>query len=106
MAQERINDLLVHRAQEGYFVVRLKGGDPYIFGRGYEELLELQEAGVPVRVIPGISSTIAVPGSVGIPVTLRKRTTTSPLSAAMSRQGTVPLRSIGLRWRKCKAPSW
>lgn len=71
MAQERINDLLVHRAQEGYFVVRLKGGDPYIFGRGYEELLELQEAGVPVRVIPGISSTIAVPGSVGIPVTLR-----------------------------------
>ncbi|ALA67224.1 uroporphyrinogen-III C-methyltransferase [Corynebacterium lactis] len=71
MAQERINELLVHRAREGYFVVRLKGGDPYIFGRGFEELQELEEAGIPVRVVPGITSAIAVPGSVGIPVTMR-----------------------------------
>lgn len=71
MAQDRINELLVHRAREGYFVVRLKGGDPYIFGRGFEELEELKKAGVPVRVVPGISSALAVPSAIGVPVTMR-----------------------------------
>jgi len=70
-AQEAINRLLVERARAGKNVVRLKGGDGYVFGRGFEELLALQEAGVPVRVIPGLSSSISVPALAGIPVTHR-----------------------------------
>ncbi len=69
--QEEINRLLVDRARKGKRVVRFKGGDPFVFGRGYEEALACAEAGVPVRVIPGITSAIAVPASVGIPVTHR-----------------------------------
>ncbi|WP_448850981.1 uroporphyrinogen-III C-methyltransferase [Corynebacterium sp. 335C] len=71
MAQERINDLLVHRAGQGLFVVRLKGGDPYLFGRGFEEMTALREAGIEVVEVPGITSAIAVPASAGIPVTHR-----------------------------------
>ncbi|MFL0446260.1 uroporphyrinogen-III C-methyltransferase [Corynebacterium xerosis] len=71
MAQERINELLVDRASHGLFVVRLKGGDPYLFGRGFEELVALREAGIPVTEVPGISSAISVPASAGIPVTQR-----------------------------------
>ncbi|UDY25042.1 uroporphyrinogen-III C-methyltransferase [Nocardioides sp. Kera G14] len=70
-AQEDINGLLIDRAHQGKRVVRLKGGDNYVFGRGFEEVLALQEAGVPVRVIPGLSSSIAVPALAGIPVTHR-----------------------------------
>ncbi|MFP5336469.1 MAG: uroporphyrinogen-III C-methyltransferase [Actinomycetes bacterium] len=70
-AQEEINALLVDRAKGGRSVVRLKGGDNYVFGRGFEEVLALQEAGVAVRVIPGLSSSIAVPALAGIPVTHR-----------------------------------
>jgi uroporphyrin-III C-methyltransferase/precorrin-2 dehydrogenase/sirohydrochlorin ferrochelatase len=70
-AQEAINDLLVSRALEGNRVVRFKGGDPFVFGRGYEEVLACQEAGVPVRVIPGLTSPVAVPALAGIPVTHR-----------------------------------
>lgn len=70
-AQEEINRLLVERAHVGKNVVRLKGGDGYVFGRGFEELLALQKAGVPVRVIPGLSSSISVPALAGIPVTHR-----------------------------------
>lgn len=70
-AQEEINRLLIERALEGKTVVRLKGGDGYVFGRGFEELLALQEAGVPVRVIPGLSSSTSVPALAGIPVTHR-----------------------------------
>lgn len=70
-AQERINELLVDRARAGRSVVRLKGGDGYVFGRGFEEVLALQDAGVPVRVIPGLSSSLAVPALAGIPVTHR-----------------------------------
>ena len=69
--QEEINQLLVARALEGKRVVRFKGGDSFVFGRGYEEVLACREAGVPVTVIPGLSSPIAVPGVVGIPVTHR-----------------------------------
>jgi uroporphyrin-III C-methyltransferase / precorrin-2 dehydrogenase / sirohydrochlorin ferrochelatase len=71
MAQEAINAALIDHAKAGKFVVRLKGGDPYVFGRGMEELLAVTEAGIPVTVVPGISSSISVPAAAGIPVTHR-----------------------------------
>ncbi|MEU4640893.1 uroporphyrinogen-III C-methyltransferase [Micromonospora sp. NPDC023814] len=70
-AQEEINRILVDRALAGKFVVRLKGGDPYVFGRGGEELLACAAAGVPVTVVPGVTSSIAAPAAAGIPVTHR-----------------------------------
>ncbi|MEV4351770.1 uroporphyrinogen-III C-methyltransferase [Actinoplanes sp. NPDC049596] len=70
-AQEEINRILVDRALEGKFVVRLKGGDPFVFGRGGEEALACAEAGVPVLVVPGVTSSIAAPALAGIPVTHR-----------------------------------
>ncbi|WP_422743439.1 uroporphyrinogen-III C-methyltransferase [Micromonospora sp. WMMD754] len=70
-AQEEINRILVERARAGKVVVRLKGGDPYVFGRGGEELLACAEAGVPVTVVPGVTSAVAVPGVAGVPVTHR-----------------------------------
>nr|WP_062342283.1 uroporphyrinogen-III C-methyltransferase [Herbidospora sakaeratensis] len=71
LAQEKINELLVARALEGKFVVRLKGGDPFVFGRGGEEMIACAEAGVPVTVVPGITSAVAVPAAAGVPVTHR-----------------------------------
>jgi uroporphyrin-III C-methyltransferase/precorrin-2 dehydrogenase/sirohydrochlorin ferrochelatase len=69
--QEEINRVLVERALAGQRVVRFKGGDSFVFGRGYEELLACREAGVPVTVIPGLPSPVGVPGVAGIPVTHR-----------------------------------
>lgn len=71
MAQEAINNALIEHAKAGKAVVRLKGGDPYVFGRGMEELQALAEAGISCTVVPGISSSISVPGAAGIPVTHR-----------------------------------
>ena len=71
MAQEAINDVLVDRARAGKFVVRLKGGDPFVFARGYEEVLACTEAGIPVTVVPGVTSAIGVPALAGVPVTHR-----------------------------------
>nr|WP_205266654.1 uroporphyrinogen-III C-methyltransferase [Mycolicibacterium sphagni] len=71
MAQEAINNVLIERAKAGRFVVRLKGGDPFVFARGYEEVLACAEAGIPVTVVPGVTSAISVPAMAGVPVTHR-----------------------------------
>ena len=72
LEQDEIEALMVDRAQKGKLVVRLKGGDPFLFGRGGEELETVRAAGIPVEMVPGISSALAVPASVGIPLTHRK----------------------------------
>ncbi len=69
--QDEINEILIDRAKQGKVVVRLKGGDPYVFGRGGEELIACREAGVEVEVVPGVTSAIAVAAAAGIPVTHR-----------------------------------
>ena len=71
ISQTEINRLLIERAQLGETVVRLKGGDPFVFGRGQEEVVACQSAGVPVVVVPGISSAIAGPAAAGVPITSR-----------------------------------
>jgi uroporphyrin-III C-methyltransferase / precorrin-2 dehydrogenase / sirohydrochlorin ferrochelatase len=71
MAQDAINEVLIDRARAGKFVVRLKGGDPFVFARGYEEVIACADAGIPVTVVPGVTSAIAVPALAGVPVTHR-----------------------------------
>jgi len=72
LEQDEIESLMIDRAKKGKIVVRLKGGDPFLFGRGGEELESVRVAGIPVEMVPGISSALAVPASVGIPLTHRK----------------------------------
>ena len=69
--QREIERLMIDAAQQGLRVVRLKGGDPFVFGRGGEEALALQHAGIPFEIVPGITTAIAAPGLAGIPVTHR-----------------------------------
>ncbi|MCU1667005.1 MAG: uroporphyrin-III C-methyltransferase [Pseudonocardia sp.] len=71
MNQARINELLVEHVRAGRFVVRLKGGDPYVFGRGFEEVLACVDAGVPVTVVPGVTSAFAAPAVADVPVSHR-----------------------------------
>ncbi|OKK00626.1 uroporphyrinogen-III C-methyltransferase [Amycolatopsis sp. CB00013] len=70
-SQDVINSTLIERAKAGKFVVRLKGGDPYLFGRGFEEVLACAEAGIPVTMVPGITSAFSVPAAADVPVTHR-----------------------------------
>ncbi len=76
LPQEKINELLVQKCKEGKSIARLKGGDPYVFGRGGEEAEELIEAGLAFEVVPGVTSGVAGPAYAGIPVTHRAATTT------------------------------
>ncbi len=69
--QAEINRIIVERALDGQRVARFKGGDSFVFGRGYEEVIACREAGVPVTVVPGLTSPVAVPGIAGIPITHR-----------------------------------
>jgi uroporphyrin-III C-methyltransferase / precorrin-2 dehydrogenase / sirohydrochlorin ferrochelatase len=93
LPQEEINRLLVEHAQAGRRVVRLKGGDPFVLGRGGEEALACLAAGVRVEVVPGVTSAIAVPATAGIPVTHRGR----------SRQVTIASGHEGLDWASLAA---
>ncbi len=89
-SQEEISRLLVELAREGGLVVRLKGGDPFVFGRGGEEALALQQAGIPFEVVPGISSAIAVPAEAGIPVTHRALSRSVHIMTAHTAPGSQP----------------
>ena len=71
LQQERIHWLMIEKAREGKTVCRLKGGDPFVFGRGAEEARALSKAGIPFEIVPGVSSAVAVPACAGIPVTHR-----------------------------------
>jgi uroporphyrinogen III methyltransferase/synthase len=74
LSQDDINSLIIDRAQKGNRVVRLKGGDPFVFGRGGEEASACQGAGIPFEIIPGVTSAVAVPAYAGVPVTHRQVT--------------------------------
>ncbi len=82
LTQDQINDVLVDRARRGLTVVRLKGGDPFVLGRGGEEALACRAAGVPVSVVPGVTSVVSVPAAAGIPVTHRGVSTSFALVSA------------------------
>ena len=94
LPQDQINQLLVDEAKKGKTVVRLKGGDPFVFGRGGEEAEELLAAGVPVEIVPGISSSIAGPAYAGIPVTHRSYATSVTLVTAHEADSG----STGIKW--------
>ena len=81
-SQERINEILVHHASQGRNVVRLKGGDPFVLGRGGEEALHCAEHGIPVEVVPGVTSAVSVPAAAGIPVTHRGITASFVVASA------------------------
>ena len=103
LEQHEIEAVLIERARAGKRVVRLKGGDPYVFGRGGEEVTALVAAGIPVEVVPGLTSAIAAPASAGIPVTHRELAsslTIVPATRIPRRQNQL---SIGTGWRRARA---
>jgi len=90
MAQEQVNELLVALGRAGLEVVRLKGGDPFVFGRGGEEALALAEAGVPFDVVPGVSAVAAVPAAALVPVTHRGVSDSVTISSGHGADGGEP----------------
>lgn len=109
MTQDEINAALVSNALAGRFVVRLKGGDPFVFGRGAEELLACLRAGLPVTVVPGVTSATAVPAAAGVPVTHRGTAQEFHVVSAHSRPATPGQRWTGPCWPRRLAPwccSW
>jgi uroporphyrin-III C-methyltransferase len=88
--QDEVNELLVRYGLLGLDVVRLKGGDPFVFGRGGEEALVLRAAGVEVEIVPGLSSVAAVPGAAGIPITHRGRADRVTFATAHDEDGAEP----------------
>ncbi|HET6981165.1 MAG TPA: uroporphyrinogen-III C-methyltransferase [Myxococcaceae bacterium] len=95
-SQEWINALLVSEARAGRRVVRLKGGDPFLFGRGGEEALALTRAGIPWEIVPGVSSALAVPASAGIPVTHRGLGSSVAIVPGKLADGAEPVNWAGL----------
>jgi len=94
-SQSEINQLLVEKAREGKTVVRLKGGDPYVLGRGGEEAEGLRNGGIPFEVVPGVSSAIAVPAYAGIPVTHRRLSSSFAVITGHEAQG-----KSSINWEK------
>lgn len=95
-SQDVINGLLAKEARQGHLVVRLKGGDPFVFGRGGEEAVYLHERDVDFEVVPGISSCIGAPSAAGVPVTHRGVTTHFSVITGMS--GTIDREELAQRW--------
>jgi uroporphyrin-III C-methyltransferase/precorrin-2 dehydrogenase/sirohydrochlorin ferrochelatase len=94
--QEHITARMIELAREGHFVVRLKGGDPFLFGRGGEELRELTQAGVDVIVVPGVSSALAAGASIGVPATLRGVASSVAITTARGAGSNRELRDLAL----------
>ena len=101
MCQEEINDLLVERAQSGHCVVRLKGGDPFVFGRGGEEALALQKLGLPFEIVPGVPSACAAAAAAGIPLTRRLTSRRVQFVTGADVTGDLP---EGLNWAALADP--
>jgi len=99
LSQEEINELMVKKAREGLLVARLKGGDPFVFGRGGEEARELVKAGIPFEVVPGVSSGHAVPAYAGIPVTHRELASSVSFITAHE----DPAKEVSLDWSRIAA---
>lgn len=97
MTQEEINALLIEKALAGKRVVRLKGGDPFVFGRGGEEALALAKAGVPFEVVPGVTAAVAVPAYAGVPVTHRGLASSFAVVTAQEEEGKP---EAGVDWRR------
>ena len=91
VAQDLINVLLVRLAGEGKQVVRLKGGDPFVFGRGGEEAQALTEAGIACEIVPGISSAVAAPAAAGVPVTFRGLSASFTVVTGHRQHGELPV---------------
>lgn len=88
--QSEINQILVREAMKGKKVVRLKGGDPFVFGRGAEEAEELKKAGIPFEIVPGVTSAVSVPAYQGIPVTHRDAASSLHIITAHKKEGHEP----------------